>query len=352
MNMKDKRQFFDIAIYGGTMSNNFGGVLTYYALYKALCEIGMSVVIIPPNPDKHGVVMKDNVFHKHCNIAPNFHKNGRQGEFNDLSDSFIVGSDQMWNCKLFGEWGLNPFLDFIYDEKRKYAYSVSMGNYDLTKNEKRNEINRLLKRFDAISVREPYAQRILKENFDISSEVLIDPVFLCDNIVYEDLINECNIDCGGEYAFIYDLGLNKKHIECIQEVNDSLGIKEKIVQTGNFLKIKESELCDKNLQNVLSGVSVNEWLKLIKNAKYVITNSFHGICFSILFKKNFVVMGGIDERKMNILQICELLDRVAVSNTSNEVINILSKPINYKDVFTNLFPHIEKGKEFIFKIKS
>lgn len=342
---------FDIAIYGGTMSNNFGGALTYYALYRAFCDMGMNTVIIPPNPDRHGIVMTDNIFYKHCNVAPNFHINGQEYKFNTLSDIFVVGSDQMWNYKLFDEWGLNPYLDFISDDKKKYTYSVSMGTYDLSKNENKDKIYDLLHKFKSISVREPYAQKILKDNFDISSEVLIDPVFLCDNTVYDELINECNVNYGGEYAFIYDLGLNKTHIENIQNVNDSLGIKEIFVQTGNFLKIKEAELCDRNLQNVLSGISVSEWLKLIKNAEYVITNSFHGICFSILFKKNFVVMGSIDERKMNILQICDLLDRVAITSNPNEIRTVLSTPIKYEDVFTKLQPHIEKGKEFILKIK-
>ena len=66
----------------------------------------------------------------------------------------MIGSDQMWNKKLFKEWKLNPYLDFIFDEKKKIAYGVSYGNYVPAEDKEFINIKRLVEKFDYISHRE------------------------------------------------------------------------------------------------------------------------------------------------------------------------------------------------------
>ena len=99
---KDEQRRFDVALYGATVGTNYGGLITYYSLYKSIEKMGYSVIMIPPpssdvvKSENHATRFSD----EYINLAERYpleHFN----KYNELADTFVLGSDQIWNYKLF-----------------------------------------------------------------------------------------------------------------------------------------------------------------------------------------------------------------------------------------------------------
>lgn len=191
---------------------------------------------------------------------------------------FISGSDQVWGTS---GYFLNPFLFLGFAPKsKKYSYAASFGSdYCVKWYEK--SIRKYLKDYNKISVREEAGLKIL-QNYEIHGEIHVDPTMLLTKKEWEEIIEIPNND---DYIFLYFLNEPSKlaiqHIKKIIQDNHILNV---FVAPYNFQIIKEE----------LEGVKVCElsptlFLGMIHNAKYVCSDSFHGIVFSILFNKNFYV---------------------------------------------------------------
>lgn len=339
---------YDIAIAGGTMCNNFGGALTYYALYKYIESLGLKPVIVPPTPDSLGTVLQDNIFEKHCHIAPNYHKE-RNTNFNMLSNTFMIGSDQMWNYNLFKEWKFNPYLDFTFDEKKKIAYGVSLGksSYILPPKTVLPHLKKLIGKFDHVSCREEHGLTILNDFFGLNDVTCcIDPVFLCDSKLYDDLISEVDKTEDESFVYTYTLTKTPEIIDTSYNFSNSKKLKNIVVGSGNAKRF-ESVRLELPMVDFHNPISVQEWLYFVKNSKYIITNSFHGVCFSIIFKKRFCAFLDSDDiRIRSILEKCGLLDRMIIEDAKN-VSMILEKPIDYDDVFQKLESYIIHSKNWL-----
>ena len=139
-----------------------------------------------------------------------------------------------------------------------------------------NECQKLLSRFDKISVRENSGIKILKETFNIEGTEVLDPVFLLNTKDYETLINNCT-----------DIYTTKEYIGYMI-LSDKLGL-------GDICKELQSTLQGCNIININKNANgkyntVEQWLNYIKNADFIITDSFHCIAFCIIFQKPFVVV--------------------------------------------------------------
>ena len=100
---ENNKKKYDVALYGATMGANYGGLITYYALYKAVQKLGYSPVLIQPQLPKNGVVQENHAT-RFCNeyMALSERKSlSKYKEFNSLADTFLLGSDQIWNYTLF-----------------------------------------------------------------------------------------------------------------------------------------------------------------------------------------------------------------------------------------------------------
>lgn len=197
--------------------------------------------------------------------------------FNSTYNKVIVGSDQVWNPKYFCD---TYFLDFV-ESSRRYSYAPSLGVSHLSKQEKQYLIKKLVP-FQRISVRERTGYMLLKELFpDRLINQVIDPtlLFSCEDWIRKLNINRKKID--ESYIMVYTLSDNewyKKMIECIK---NSLGIEKIIYITSN------DNLYFYKKKNLIIDLGPKEFLELLYSATYIITDSFHGVCFSVNFKKNF-----------------------------------------------------------------
>ena len=309
---------FDVAICGGTFNSNFGATLTYYALYRYLELEGYKTVLLPPKEDsfKEGME-KGNVFDKFCNVSANYFSDNII-KFNELANTFVLGSDQMWNHgNALGKMGPRVYLNYVRDNKTKIAYSVSYGGDGSTDktalhDKQYKRIKRLVKEFDYISTREKEGIDITKKIFDRNDVAhTIDPVFLLDNSEYDKLINDSSVKLPkNEYGCYYFIGPTQKTMDFFKNINKNNGVEDVLIGCGqipNVRKYKDKFPKEKFVNPILA----QDWLKYIKNAKYVITSSFHCCCFCVLFNVPFLCIRG--ENTLSNIRIKWLLESIKQS---------------------------------------
>ncbi|WP_455950726.1 polysaccharide pyruvyl transferase family protein [Eubacterium sp.] len=220
---------------------------------------------------------------------------------NLLYSTFITGSDQVWNIECSGD-DTTYFLDFVEPGKNKIAYAASIGSIDF-KEEKVKEINKLLKDFKAISVRE--SSSIQKLKLADQTPILPDPVFLLDKCQWKDIITKRIKK--KKYVLVY----------LIQEDVNVVRVAREYANKHDYDIIINKKSIDFILNN-----SPECFLSWIDNAEAVFTNSFHGTAFSIIFNKMLgadIVLknGGVNNRIRELL--CSAgLDKCIISDKKSE----------------------------------
>ncbi|MDP4152471.1 MAG: polysaccharide pyruvyl transferase family protein [Bacillota bacterium] len=190
-------------------------------------------------------------------------------------DAYICGSDQIWNKDLTGGIKGEYYCDFAKESALKISYAASRGVNFLTDDEK-NEILKLLSNFDFISVREAEFQKYLSENTDLDVRLVLDPSLL---ITCEDWKQIAKPSKLNDYVLIYKVEKNDLIYELARRI-----AKEKRLEIVEITYQNDTSLIDV-IQ--LENVGPKEFVGLIESAEFVITNSFHGTGFSILFNKDF-----------------------------------------------------------------
>lgn len=203
-------------------------------------------------------------------------------------DAVIVGSDQVWRHDYAMKFGYNYFLDFVPENIIKLSYAASFGlsewHYTASQTKK---IKQLLSCFRGISVRESDAVPMLKHAIGINSMQLIDPTMLLLKEDY-DIITSPRIVLE-KYVFVYWLG-------------DKQTIYPEIEKYRN----NGFSVVDLNLRDRVEQIPVEDWLSYIKYADRVITDSFHGCVFSILFERQFKVYLNTSGGTSRIASLCSM----------------------------------------------
>lgn len=252
-------------------------------------------------------------------------------------DFYICGSDQIWNigCSNYSE---AYFLSFVENSGKKISYAASMGEKGVPE-EKREQVREMLKDFSCISVREKYAKDSLLTFIDKTIYTVVDPVFLLDKQQWNSLLVSPII--------------KKKYILFYVLRGDIEGMRKTVIKMGKDLKlqivvvsINLREMQYKNKKCYDAGPK--EFLTLVKNAEYVVTNSFHGVAMSIIFEKNFWFFSGEDKknssaRVYNLLEQVSLLDRII---SSKDVVE-LGKPIDYSKVNSLINVAVQESKKYL-----
>ena len=242
-------------------------------------------------------------------------------EQNKRFDTFVCGSDQIWAPNVFNEVYM---LSFVNDEKKKVSYAASIG-LPYIPNELIEKYRTLLGRFDCISVREQQGADLLNALFGIECSVVLDPTLLLTKKDWSVMDRKKKI-CNHKYVLCYFLGEQEEHRKIVENFAKMQGLK--IVCISRFgIDIRPEFITD-------TDVGPLEFINYVRNADFVFTDSFHGVCFSINLNRNFYVMKRFAEnspinqnsRIENILSLLELEDRLICSVP--EDINM----INYKVV--------------------
>lgn len=199
-------------------------------------------------------------------------------------DLFITGSDQVWNQG----WINGVFLlDFVPPGKAKLSYAASIAQDEIP-DEQRAMLRASLKGYRAVSVREQKAVEQLRD-MHIDSELVLDPTLLLTRDEWNSLCSSRRID--GDYIFCYFLGT----FPAMRKLASKFAGKHhlKIATLPHILG--ECRHCDLKFGDYkLYDVSPADFLSLIRYAKYVFTDSFHGCVFSFLYQKQFFAFERID----------------------------------------------------------
>lgn len=362
-----------VAILTFARTNNYGATLQCYALTKFIEQYGHNVTIInvpllkAGTPRKrnfidkmlskiHGIIyshekryrrtveqlQQDKIYDNQnmqlfdefrAEYFPNLtHEYISESDFEKKyveADLYIVGSDQVWNL-----WVTNIqypifFFSFLKKDEKRISYAACMGGNSNFKfeDDELEIISSLLKKFDSISVRDITGINILKNTFGVSAVQVLDPTFLIDS--YQPLLKESNINASGN-LFCFKFIINDEWVKVIKYMANQLSLTVRM--DACLIPVEElpfQPLC-----------SVQDWLKLIKTSDFIFTDSFHGMVFCIIFKKQFIVTpsyrGGA-ERYVDLARKLGLEDRIYTS--PKEVICNSYKwmrRINYDSVYEKL----------------
>ncbi|MBP3408608.1 MAG: polysaccharide pyruvyl transferase family protein [Bacteroidaceae bacterium] len=345
------------------LHNNFGGILQAYALQKVLKDFGHNVVLIDksryvslgPWYKKYPIYIKRSInkfiFGKNIIVKadaeqnrflktiakytePFIEKHIRRVYTKDFSnirekdfDVLIVGSDQVWRPKYFFSKIENAYLDFAKEWKiKRIAYAASCGTEEWEYTEEQtNNCATLLKKFNAVSVRESSAVKLCYDNFGVKAEQVLDPTMLLCKEDYIKLFKDYNTaqSDGNLFCYILDEREEKKSIiDCIA--------KEKGLKP--FYVNSRYEELDAPLEERIQQ-PVEKWLRAFNDAEYIVTDSFHACVFSIIFNKPFIVYGNRERglaRFKSLLSIFGLEERIV--STKEESIKAISEPIDWERV--------------------
>ena len=248
-------------------------------------------------------------------------------------DTFIIGSDQVWRDS-YGRVE-SYFGDFLKTENKKiFSYAASFGLNTWQFDRERTEKLRVLaKRFRSISVREKDAIELCRDNLNIEANWVLDPTMLLSKNDYISLFKDNFQEKSEGDLMTYILDSSEEKIRLIKLIET-----EKKLNSFTVMA-KETE----------TFPAIEKWLKGFYDAKFVLTDSFHGMVFSIIFEKPFLV---ILNKQRGATRFLSLLSSLGLENRLIESvedfnIDLLNKDIDYETIRKKLFVLVDKSKEFL-----
>ena len=276
---------------------NYGAILTCYGLQEFIKELGYTVKVINYMTDewrkKYSGSFSELFAKKYINITNEIHTKKDLENLNNVTKTFITGSDQVFRYGIYSTHGGNAYqLDFVAPNKRSIACSASFGFETYQAPPLDEQIFwHLLDQFDALSVRES-AGAELCGNHSLDAAVIIDPVFYLERKRWLELADTCEEEIPHDGVLYFSLPYEQsKEPELLSLIAEKL----------------ESEVA---IQPFNRELSVEAWLASIQNARFVVTDSFHATCFALIMHKPFLVLSTYNESRS---RMDHLLGKVGLS---------------------------------------
>lgn len=362
---------------------NYGGILQAYAMQTVLERMGHNVVVFN-NPIKKQVlsfpmsflhyivrfikkyilrktnvyVFKEQKIYKYQKVNTlytdafvNKHLHNKfvdtLGDIKNEYDAIIVGSDQVWRKIYFkGSWEKsNPddaYLAFTNDwDIKRIAYAASFGvDYLELDDTDILKCKDAIQKFKAVSVREKSGVDICKKHFNVDAKWVADPTLLLEANDYLTLAKDSNSLFTGTYILKYALD-ESEEIYCLaHKLEEQKGFPMKELKTHEKDSLSEIKSCTRR--------PVEEWLYAFAHADYILTDSFHGTVFSILFHKQFTVIANKERgitRFTSLLSMFGLEDRLIYSHNEYKQL----PDINYDKVDFRLGQRRREALDFLAK---
>lgn len=366
------------------LNSNYGGVLQAYALQTVLKRMGHDVLEVelkknlrwqyPPLwkiPLSFGkrflfkyIVRRKNqkilleryerkiyplLVHDILEFISKYIKQFKVDKFIDCKgkfDAFVCGSDQIWRYKyyLFFEGDIaNVYLKFLGDDScKRIAYAASFGtdNWEYPAKETA-ECKNWIQKFDAVSVREETGVKLCSTYYDIKAKHVLDPTMLLSKDDYVDLIEKSDVPKSKGNLFCYILDNTDEKMNVVKNIEKQRHLSSFFMNgdCGNW-----TEDLEKRIQP-----PVESWLRAFYDSEFIVTDSFHACVFSILFHKQFLVIGNKERglaRIYSLLSMFGLEDRLT-SDTGLDINRM--KTIDYDRVDEILAKHREESRTFLIQ---
>jgi len=292
-------------------SISYGATMQMYALYRAVQTLGHEAEII----NYHNAYMKEERHHDTRKSAPvkrflrtrarmltharlysafkrfeaermtlyparAFSERQKLAAVGRRYDTVICGSDQVWNPHITDS-DMSYFLDFCGENTRRVSYAPSFGIEEFSA-EFTAAVREELQRFDAVSVREKMGCDFAQSLVEREVSVVADPTFLLEPSDWQAMAQR-HPAAVGDYVLYFAVHRSDKLFRRCRELAQQQGMKV-VVVGGNVLKRMKNR--DPMIDYAVD-VTPNEWLYLMCHARYVVTDSFHGTVFSVMFHRDF-----------------------------------------------------------------
>lgn len=251
---------------------------------------------------------------KNLNLSKEvYYSNKNLKNANSIYDIFITGSDQVWDNKCVN-FDSSYFLSFVDESRKKNSYAASFA-FSKLPIELTEEYRKRLCNFENISVREEAGKSIFTNLLNRDISVDLDPTLLLDRNEWS-LYAEDNFQ-KEKYILLYSVNKPKELFKYAEDISNKLGYK--IIYINDSLKREVNA-------EYLRSVSPSEFISLFKNAEFILSNSFHGTVFSIIFEKNFLVEinsknNKVNHRSKNLLELLDLENRILENKQYKDWIN-------------------------------
>lgn len=261
-------------------------------------------------------------------------------------DAFVCGSDQIWRYKYypFFEGDIaNVYLKFLGDDScKRIAYAVSFGtdNWEYPAKETA-ECKNWIQKFDAVSVREETGAKLCSTYYDIKAKHVLDPTMLLSKDDYVALIEKSDVPKSKGNLFCYILDNTEEKMNVVKNI-------EKRRHLSSFFMNGDCGNLAEDLEKRIQP-PVESWLRAFYDSEFIVTDSFHACVFSILFHKQFLVIGNKDRglaRIHSLLSMFGLEDRLT-SDTGLDINRM--KTIDYDRVDGILAKHREDSRSFLIQ---
>lgn len=244
-------------------------------------------------------------------------------------DAIVVGSDQVWRATMSDI--PTYFLSFTKAiNVKRIAYAASFGTDDLNEYSKMDMkiASESIKLFDAVSVREKSGVHLCRDYFKMDAVHVLDPTMLLSKDDYLKLIEEEDKPCSENILLTYVLDRTQEKNDIIQRVGEALHL----TSCENGAVRYFSNVVESNVSECIYP-SVSRWVAGFRDAQFVVTDSFHGTVFSIIFNKPFVAILNSkrgSSRFISLLSVLGLENRLI--STTNDLLEEHLKPIDYTEV--------------------
>lgn len=344
MRIKRKKKIGILTFHDGI---NHGVYLQCYGLYKTIERLGHDVKIINYKNFKHWLneykcflltkkpglllanikkILKFRIEQKR------FSKTGftfsHEKVAKEKFDVIIVGSDRIWDYKIFFGFDSIYFGNFL-NAKKILSFACSFGCVNINDPVPQEAIDGL-KKFSKISVRDENSLKILKRVTCKSIKLVLDPTFLYDYAKEEKAYPY------KDFILIYAYRISPEQIKQVKDFARKKNLKTIAIAYNQ-------PWCDKNIV----AVSPFEWLGYFKNANYIITSTFHGTIFSIKYEKQFATLPNmyINNKVETVLRITGLRNKVLQKQSS--IGQALDSNIDYKTVNEKISKLILESKNYL-----
>lgn len=285
-------------------ANNYGAVLQAFALQTSFEKRGCETSIINYDSVEMGLKRVQTSYFKDFNskylkLTEEYNKK----EDIEISgyDLMIAGSDQIWN-PLITHNDATYFLNFTGDSVRRSSYAASIGIVGAELEKRRDFFEANLKGMHDISIRENSQKEFLSSLLSKDVHVNIDPTLLLDAREYREIFNINEYQ--GNYIFMYTNNIDPKMIDFVNLLSLKTGMKIVSVSVNGEAAFTYGS-------KTFRQVNPTEWMFAIANATLVVTDSFHGLMFSLIFEKPFYVY---TKRRSNISRITEILEKCGLKD--------------------------------------
>lgn len=263
------------------------------------------------------------------------------------ADAYITGSDQVWHDAYDNPNIAGWFLDFGNNKVKRISYAASIGR-ELSADD-RQKLYGYLQRFDHISVREESTLELCRHLGVENVSMAIDPTMLLGVSDYEAIEADNSKSDSSSYAFVYLINVQDEkdaYLDIISQTLEKQGMEMKVVASSGYLPARPC-VCG---QPIIRA-TIPEWLSLVKNANVVLTTSFHGVVFSLLYHKPFYAILLADEFAKANDRIFTLLNRLGLSHriigNVQDAERLSQEPIAWDEVDRRLDEYRQQSIKFL-----